>query len=361
MNKQERSAVVFLDLRKAFDTVDHSILLQKLRHYGIDDASRGWFQNYLDSRLQQTRANDMTSSLQEVGMGVPQWSVLGPLLFIVYMNDVINSITHSSTFLYADDLAIVISGKDPERVKSLLQLDLDSVSRWCSDNKLTINNDKTHVLWVFSPRSIPDLSNCDLTIDGRVLTVVPVFNYLGLNIDRHLNVACQLKKQIRLLRMRLPQLGRLRRRTDVNTAVQVYKHMVRPISDYCAFMADSGPVWAALKLQTLQNDCLRACELIHYAPDVHVHDLHLRNKVSYLEVTRRKQLLTHMHRLSLSPDMVVEPTRVLRNNSSKNLKVPRVKKAIFAKSPLHRGELLWRDLDDEVQHLTDKKAFLKAI
>ena len=206
MNKQERSAVVFLDLRKAFDTVDHSILLQKLRHYGIDDASRGWFQNYLDSRLQQTRANDMTSSLQEVRMGVPQGSVLGPLLFIVYMNDVINSITHSSTFLYADDLAIVISGKDPERVKSLLQLDLDSVSRWCSDNKLTINNDKTHVLWVFSPRSIPDLSNCDLTIDGRVLSVVPVFNYLGLNIDRHLNMASQLKKQIRLLRMRLPQL-----------------------------------------------------------------------------------------------------------------------------------------------------------
>ena len=218
-NRQERSAVVFLDLRKAFDTVDHSILLHKLSQYGVDEESCLWLKDYLTQRMQQTRANNNLSTAEPVTMGVPQGSVLGPLLFITYINNIESVIKHGKTFLYADDLAVVVSGKDPARVKALLQADLDSIGKWCAANKLTVNSEKTQVLWVYSPRSIPNLVGQELTLNGVVLKVVQEFNYLGVKVDTYLSLSSQLKKQIGLMRLRLSQLRRVRMRTDQYTSL----------------------------------------------------------------------------------------------------------------------------------------------
>ena len=138
-NRGEISALVFLDLKKAFDTVNHSVLLDKLSKIGCDAFCIAWFRDYLSGRLQKTLANSFHSATKPITCGVPQGSVLGPLLFIIYINDVVDVINHCSFFLYADDLAIVVSGRDHNVLAHLLQDDLNNIYEWCYSNVLTVN------------------------------------------------------------------------------------------------------------------------------------------------------------------------------------------------------------------------------
>ena len=147
------SAVIFVDLKKAFNTINHTNLLEKLKGCGVDDDGVRWFREYLHQRQECTMANGTTSDPLTQEYGVPQGSVLGPLLFITYINNVESVISHGESFLYTDDLEVVVSGKDPARVRSLLQADLNSIGKWCAANKLTVNSKKTQILWSYSSSS----------------------------------------------------------------------------------------------------------------------------------------------------------------------------------------------------------------
>ena len=146
MNKGEITLAVYIDLRKAFDTVNHSILLKKLSKLGIKGTNWSWIENYLFSRTQTTFANNKTSSIAPITCGVPQGSVLGPLLFLIYVNDIQNLFKHSKHFLYADDTVIYLSGTDINDVVHKLQADLLSFSKWCNGNKLTVNTKKLNIV-----------------------------------------------------------------------------------------------------------------------------------------------------------------------------------------------------------------------
>ena len=139
MDSKETTVAVFIDFKKAFDTVNHAILLSKLRHMGVRDISQHWFQSYLSNRSQLTLANGVLSSAQPVRCGVPQGSTLGPLLFLVYINDLANVITESNLHLFADDTVVYCSNKDPQRARNYVQGDLQGIAQWCCNNKITIN------------------------------------------------------------------------------------------------------------------------------------------------------------------------------------------------------------------------------
>ena len=286
---------------------------------------------------------------------------MGPLLFVTYINDVTNIIIHGKHFLYADDLAVVVSAKDPSRIESLLQEDLNAVGNWCTANKLTVNTEKTQIMWSFSTRSIPDLTTISLKLNGIELKSVPSFNYLGVTLDTHLTLKCQLVKLINLTRLRLSQLRRLRQRTDKAVAIQVYRQMVRPISEYCCYLQDGGPLWASRKLQTLQNDALRACEQIRDPRGINIDHLHTRNSVPTLKTTRNRQLAVLMYKRAQHPANILVPTRALRGNSKIKMIVQREKSDVYSKGPICRGEKLWNYIDEEIQHLGSLQAFRKAV
>ena len=208
-----------------------------------------------------------------------------------------------------DDLALVVSGRDVERIRALLQDDLNRVSLWCKTNKLTVNTGKSQVLWSYSPRAPLNIDNAALYLDGQALDVVTTFCYLGVTIDRYLGFGIHLKKRIDLVRTRLKQLKRIRRASDKKTTLQVYMSMVRSIMEYCSFIVDGGPVWAARQYQTLQNDALRISELIRDPRGVDIDALHARNKIPKLRPARDRELLSHLHKLSRNPDNIVIPIR----------------------------------------------------
>ena len=347
-------------MRKAFDTVDHLLLLRKLESFNLGEGFIAWLRHYLIDRQQQTKANNTISGCLPVDRGVPQGSVVGPLLFIAYINDVSKVIVHSSFHLYADDLALVVSGRDVNRIRTLLQEDVNNVGKWCKTNKLTVNTGKTQILWSFSQRSPPNLENMTLFLNDQPLEVVDEFKYLGVVVDRHLSLASHLKKRIDLVRVRLKQLKRIKKASDCKTTLQVYISMVRSIMEYCSFVTDGGPVWAVRQMQTLQNDALRICEGIRDPRGVNIADLHARHKIEMLEPARTRELLGHLHKMSQIPDNLIVPVRELRGNDSVKLRIPRSKKWIYDRSPLYRGATPWNDLEPDVQRLPHD-AFMRAI
>ena len=138
----EYSSAVFLDLKKAFDCVDINILLKKLNHYGFRGISQSWFFNYLNGRTQFVSVNGKNSSLKTILCGVPQGSVLGPILFLLYINDLPNA-TNFFSSLFADDTFFLKSSPYLDTLMNETNDELEKASRWFIANKLTLNVSKT--------------------------------------------------------------------------------------------------------------------------------------------------------------------------------------------------------------------------
>ena len=138
---------LFLDLSKAFDTINHDILLHKLYHYGVRGNALEWFRNYLSERNQFVHFKSSDSSINIIECGVPQGSVLGPLLFIIYINDLEYCLKQVNSILFADDTTVYHSGDNINIVKAELDSDLEMLSDWFKANKLSLNISKSNFLY----------------------------------------------------------------------------------------------------------------------------------------------------------------------------------------------------------------------
>ena len=161
------NAVIFLDLKKAFDTVDHEILLSKLRSYGIRGLAVRLFRSYLVDRTQICQIDCSKSTPRFLNCGVSQGTILGPLLFLPYINDLPQCLNFSHPRMYADDTSITYAGKDLNEIDDYLNKDLKSVNTWLSSYKLTLNLTKTEFLIITSRQRRVYLSdNPSLTINN---------------------------------------------------------------------------------------------------------------------------------------------------------------------------------------------------
>lgn len=158
------NGVVFIDVKKAFDTIDHQIVLQKLKNYGIDENSVAWFhsqqqQIYLNNRIQKCRVNEQLSDSVPVTCGVPQGSSLGPLLFLIYINDLPNCLYHAIPRMFADDTSISYATDSAEELQNVINSELKSLNDWLIANKLSLNIVKTEFMVIGSGQRIKTLSN----------------------------------------------------------------------------------------------------------------------------------------------------------------------------------------------------------
>ena len=185
LNKNECCVGIFMDLSKAFDTLDHKILLYKLNHYGIRGIALSWFQNYLSDRNQFVCVNGTNSGHLPIKCGVPQGSILGPLLFLVYVNDLASVSKHAATILFADDTNVIYTGKNYEDICMLVQTDLKIISDWFRCNKLALNETKTnYVIFHLSHKKPPE--NFSITLNGIELNRVKNTKFLGVIISENL-------------------------------------------------------------------------------------------------------------------------------------------------------------------------------
>lgn len=213
---------VFLDLSKAFDTLDHKILLDKLELYGIRGVSNDWFRDYLSDRKLQVKCsssadNDNANSIEyDVNFGCPQGSNLGPLLFIIFSNDVINTIENSKLILFADDTTIYMSHRNKNYLIHCLIEDIEKLADWFNANKLSLNLSKT-VCMAFDEDVYPPL-----TMNNYVIPMVWSTKFLGVYLDKRLDWKEHFNKIYNKIRLNSKLLQLTQKTFDESTKLLIY-------------------------------------------------------------------------------------------------------------------------------------------
>ena len=307
---------VFLDLSKAFDVINHNILLRKLRHYGFKSLTLDWLKSYLTDRLQYTTVNGKISKKLKINQGVPQGSILGPLFFNVFINDLVNVSDIIKFVLYADDSNLFHCHDDVKTVEYELNIELRKISEWFHVNKLVINMDKTHFL-IFSRKKI--FQQISIYLNNVKLKQKNVTKFLGVHIDHKLtwkdhiaNLLIKINRNIGVIwRMRnsLNKKSKLLLyyslvqshlqygisawgaacKSSLNPIVTSHKRVIRIISS-AQYLAHTSPLFKSLKI-------LKFDDLNHLATIKFVHS-QLNNQNPIIRYQRGNQFHNHNTRFS---------------------------------------------------------------
>ena len=248
---------VFLDLSKAFDKVWHEGLLFKLRQIGVSDNLLGFFRSYLHNRKQRVVINGSSSEFTDIESGVPQGSVPGPLLFLVYINDLQTDIKSQVKF-FADDTMIFSVVRDPLVSANELNQDLISINNWAHQWKMAFNPDPTkQATEILFSRKKKSIKHPDLIFNGTPVSRVKEHKHLGLILQNNLSFEKHLNEKMIKAKRNIGIMKHLNKFLPLKTLTQMYKTLVRPHLDYCDIIYHIPPIMSipcsGLRLHSLME------------------------------------------------------------------------------------------------------------
>lgn len=356
LNKKQTVIVMFLDLQRAFETVDRRILLDKMRNYGIGGSVLKWFETWLANRYQVTRFKEAVSSSKEVEIGLPQGTPLSCPLFNVYVNDIPKVPVKCKIKMFADDTVMWLSGEmGPELVVDF-QRDIERLSSYLKMSKLKVNTAKTKYM-VISRENVPQ--DWSLALDGVQLEKVAQIKYLGVIIDEKLNF----KENTRYAKMKIAKkvyfLQRIRRRVDKESKLTLYKTLIVPHIDYCSTMLLMANECDYTEMQVICNKALRSILLADRYENVE----RMLNELDLLDVKQRIYYNTLMFvykmRMGLLPEYLtrnlqcvgeVQPY-VLR--SGQQYRLPRAMTAFSQNCLFYKGVQMLNDVINAGHEVSD--------
>ena len=230
------NGVALVDLRKAFDLVDHDVLLQLLSECGCTERSLQWFKSYLSDREQFVSIQNKNSGVRNVSVGVPQGSILGPLLFTILINNLPRAVNNASVFMYADDTTISASGTSKQEIEVQLNDVLKVVNEWTVKNKLLMNLKKTKVMMIGTKQRCNNLPDTNLNVKLNNVTVecVNEAKCLGVTLDSHLTFNSHVNSIAKIVKQKIGVLRRLRNHFSSRQLSSLYWGYVLPHILYCA-------------------------------------------------------------------------------------------------------------------------------
>jgi hypothetical protein len=233
------SAIAALDFSRAFDTIEHQLLLRKLANTGFGDHALSWFTSYLTERKQYVCYNGAKSDLQTAKHGVPQGSVMGPTLFLIYINDMFDKLPSQSVVAYADDVTLMTSGDSAGAAAVELQSMLDVVNSWASNNRLSLNPLKCSSMCIAPTRKKTTSTPLNaLCIGGVNIPDAQTIKILGVIFSSNLDWQQQARSVRAKMNCKLGVLRKIGGSLNTRSRAHIYKACIKPHLDYCL------PVWA---------------------------------------------------------------------------------------------------------------------
>ena len=255
---------VFVDLKKAFDTLDYSILLSKLDHIGVRGTTKKWLSSYLSNRQQFVEVNGTCSSYNIVSRGVPQGSIIGPIMFLIYINDIIHVSNIMKFVLFADDTNLFKSGDSVEQLCLEVSKELDKLNVWFNLNKLSLNLSKTQFM-VFSNRLVQN--GTTLYINGNVIERVHCTRFLGVELDDKLKWSTHVSKISKKVSRSLSIMFKVRPYVTNAALYTIYSSLVLPYFLYAIIVWGNAYKSTLQRLTILQKRCIRvingSCKYAH--------------------------------------------------------------------------------------------------
>ena len=351
LDKGSSVAAVFFDLSKAFDKVPHCQLLSALANAGVSGSLLHWFRSYLFNRFQRVVLDSHISEVHSVSSGVPQGSILGPLLFSTYVNSLTKtSISQDSTLLlYADDIVLfrpIISSCDVDA----LQSDINIVAEWISDAGLCLNANKSKVV-VFSRKRVRPA--VVVTVDSTVIPTVDSICFLGVTVTSDLKWNTHITNTCAKARQQLGIINRSFNQANASTLFHLYRCLVLPTLDYCSSVWDPHTGLHINKLESVQRLAARIITKCWSNPQSRTHPIHSLNLCS-LQDRRWRQKAMICGRI-LKGCSVIPPTYFthhphlsLRLHHSYPLVTPFAKTAAHQSSFFISSTRIWNSLPDHV-------------
>ena len=245
---------IYLDLKKAFDTIEHSRLLRKVCNIGIRGKALTWLESFLEGRTQCVSVNECISGLQSVKYGVPQGSILGPLLFIIYINDLESVCNIVQPTFFADDTNLLIPLEKPLTNESEIINELQLIDGWLKANKLALNLDKTHCM-PFKKKN----RHHEFVIGTESIQVSDSVKYLGIWVDRNLKFGEHAQYLIKKLGKHLGIVSRLRHFVSKNVLFKYYNFYVKPVLQYGLLVYGGNSFSNLDQLSVFQRKFIRLC------------------------------------------------------------------------------------------------------
>ena len=257
LDNSQYALSLFIDLSKAFDTIDHSLLLKKLSSYGIRGLALDLIKDYLSNRYQFVEINGVPSELMSISCGVPQGSILGPMLFLLYINDMYTCTKILKLILFADDTTIVFTSNDLNKLIRTVNKELVLLSDWFALNKLSLNSLKTNYM-IFKNNNL-DSPLPDLILDGVTVTRVQSVKFLGVLVDEKLTW----KNHVTVVEKKLSSasfiLRKIRYKITQRTALTLYDTLILPHVMYCNIVWGNTCKSYTSNIVRLQKRALRTC------------------------------------------------------------------------------------------------------
>ncbi|XDV44073.1 hypothetical protein PO909_012422 [Leuciscus waleckii] len=245
---------IFIDLKKAFDTVDHEIMLKKMERYGIRGVGYNWIKNYMENRSQFVQMGNHRSVSLSISCGVPQGSVLGPKLFILYLNDIFKVSNVLKFTVFADDTNVFCCGDNLQRMMEMVTIEMNKLKLWFDSNKLSLNLNKTKFM-VFGNRNIN--TDVRLVTDNQIIERVYEYKFLGVVLDHKLCWKPHIKNLCMKMARSIGILSKTRYILNKNTLHTMYCTLILPYMLYCVEVWGNTYKSLIIKLQLVQNAAAR--------------------------------------------------------------------------------------------------------
>ena len=378
LNDGNYIGTVLVDFRKAFDLCDISILIQKLTMYKCSETTIDWFHSYLTKRKQLVSINNILSSDQEITCGVPQGSILGPLLFLVFINDLplLLSDKITSVDLFADDTTLYDINKNKSNLERNLNASLKILEKWCSHNGMQLNTDKTKVMLITTRQKCAMLdtsSSLSLKYKDIQLQVSSGEKLLGINLENNLKWDSHVRIVTKKMSSYLWLLSKISIYLTNEYKLLYYKAYIMPHLNYCSIIWGNTTVYNKNKIDRLQK---RACKII-----LGTNYTDFESALEYLNLLKFEDRVTFNKSLAMfkianhkSPEYLCDMYKMrdinndngnitLRSVTNKNFCIPKCKLEMFKSSLTYSGPIIWNNLPKDLkkcQNLTTfKRQYLK--